>query len=893
MRDIYLGKTADGKRFSLDPDTLQRHIVVFGATGSGKTTLCKAIVEGLAMAGYPILAIDPKGDVSGLAIASENLEFRPWCDAEAEERGLSPEEYSEILKNKYLDELKRWGLYPEALKEYVENVEVVIYTPRGSYGLPLSVSPSLDPIPNIEKLIEEDPSVVYDALSGVASLLLQLAGYTGENREEQAFLAEIIRRHWFEGEQLTLEDLIDEVLKPPFSKIGKMNINDFLSSKERKKLARSLNVLISHPSYQSWVMGEKLDFERFFGKSGRISVIDLRFMSSLEERQAFLGILFQELYRWLIRKGGFAGLRYMLYFDEIVGYVPPVGNPPSKDTLMLLVKQGRAFGLGLLLATQNPVDVDYKVLSNANHRFIGRLSAKQDALKIKSGLNLDGESLEIIYGLKPRTFLYHNYDKGITEIVSTRWLISYHRGPLSPSEIKKLTSRHVGKKEMFKKNLVGNPDKVNNLDSKQLCEQVIPIKSEDNRVRDENAFKNTIVNSYWSNRNRVEPVRVHSDRVILKPGYMVEEVSKIIGGEIVEVTALICKLLVLKTKLNLELDGIGPILDSREFEIVIGPEGVEELPKVELVSEEDLGLNVSYKGEESYSLDERTLNEIVATTIYYSPLVKEWCFEEGLEELREKIRETILEMRMKEAEQLKLESEFKKKTLSQKRPLIVAQMKMVKTDLKTAKRREERLRKLSASLKKKRLRTGEVAIELRRASAERKKLEARYRKLSLELEMLDEEIKNIDRLYKEKLSALERKYEELKASAIEKVKVFPVVEIVKEMDVALLHYMFKISRRNWDLTVRVDPYRGIVHYGKCGDCGSDVVAYLEELRKKPAPVCSICGAPLCQKHLKTCSKCGNVICSNHAVKCVNIKGYACSEHVVWKKRFFRKVPYCS
>ena len=354
---ITVGRCADGQPFSLDIDSLRKHVVVLGATGSGKTTLCKAIVEELALKGYPVLAIDPKGDIGALAIASSELYFRPWSDLEAEERGLDPEEYAEQLRRKYMEELSKWGVTPEKVKEYVENVKVTIYTPRSNAGIPLSIKPSLEPIPNVRKLLEEDPSVVYDAIDSIVSLLLRLAGYSEKSHQEQALVSQLIEYHWREGESLTLEDLISEIVNPPFRTIGSLRVDDFIPRKARLKLARALNVLLSHPSYRTWMEGETLDFDACFNRKGMISVIDLRFMTTLEERRFFIGALLQELYRWLLRRGGTSGLRFVLYFDELVGFIPPVGRPPSKTALLLLVKQGRAFGLGCILATQNPADI--------------------------------------------------------------------------------------------------------------------------------------------------------------------------------------------------------------------------------------------------------------------------------------------------------------------------------------------------------------------------------------------------------------------------------------------------------------------------------------------------------------------------------------------------------
>ncbi len=437
--EFILGKTIEGHDFSVDRDKFIKHAVILGATGSGKTVLSKAIIEDAALAGIPVVVLDPKGDMTTLALACYES-FRPWCDAEARARGLDPEVYDHELLREYSKKLRQYNLDLINVKEFSENIRVKIYTPRSNLGIPLSISPSFDPPYNYDTLLKEDPSSAYELLESTALSILRLIGYSEKRRRELALLSSIINEKWARGEGISIEQLIEEVRNPSISKMGSLNIDEFISSKERKKLARDLNLLISYPSFKAWFFGEKLDMDRLF-EPKTISVIDLRWIPTESEKHFFVGILLNCLYSWMLKKEGTNRLKYLLVFDEVVGYVPPVQAPPSKRALLMLIKQARAFGLGIILATQNPVDVDYKVLSNAANRFIGRLATKQDIAKVRSGLELDNSG-GILAKLKTLEFLYHNYDEGKTVLIRPRWLLTYHRGALTADEIKLVCAKY-------------------------------------------------------------------------------------------------------------------------------------------------------------------------------------------------------------------------------------------------------------------------------------------------------------------------------------------------------------------------------------------------------------------------------------------------------------------
>jgi len=467
--DIAIGLSASGP-FTIDLSAFTKHGVVFGATGSGKTVLCKGIVEELSLRGIPILAIDPKGDIGALAIRSEAFEFRPFSDSEAEAKKVAPDEYARQLKEDYSTRLRMFGVTPNQVKRFVSEVQVNIYTPRSGSGIPISLSPKLESPKNFGEMLQNDPTLAFEILELTSSTLLKLVGYSGEERVQLSFISEILKTYWSTGKPVTLELLVDSVVKPPFEYLGRIPVTEILGKKERLDFNSRMNLLLTDPGMRSWFIGQEIDFDRWFkGNKTSINVIDLRGIASEIEKQAFVEYLLEKLFLWLIRQEGVQALRYLLYFDEIYGFCPPVSSPPSKKILLRLIKMSRAYGLGLLLATQNPSDVDYKVISNANLRCIGRLPTKQDIEHVRTGLDLSSDVYSSISSLASGKFLIQLFDRQETVLVEPRWLISYHRGPLDSEEIRKLTSEQNGIHQFNQVPLT------NNRRSVVSVENVIPI----------------------------------------------------------------------------------------------------------------------------------------------------------------------------------------------------------------------------------------------------------------------------------------------------------------------------------------------------------------------------------------------------------------------------------
>ena len=452
MARLLIGQNGQGKPFTIDPSSLTKHCIVFGATGSGKTVLCKSIIEEASSRGVPVLAIDPKGDIGCLAIRSEDFDFRPYSDHEAKLLGKTPENYQSELAVQYKDNCNALGLADD-LKRLVEKTDVRIYTPRSNNGLPVSMSPRLSPPRDFAKKMASDPSLALDILELKASNLLRLAGYPEDGKVQRSLVSRILEEEWTKGHDLTLEKLIELVNAPPFEKLGILALDEAISKRERTELGRRLNVLVTDAAARAWFVGEPPNFDRWFRKSKDktpICVVDLRTIPSEEGKQVFVEYLLQELFYWLTRQEGTQTLQYLLYFDEIHGYCPPIREPPSKKILMHLIHISRAFGMGIVMATQNPVDVDYKVISNANFRFIGNLSTRQDIERVRTGLSLGTDAFQVISGLKTRQFYYQIFDQAEAGILEPRWLMSYHRGPLEPLEIKRLKEGVVPEKTVVK-----------------------------------------------------------------------------------------------------------------------------------------------------------------------------------------------------------------------------------------------------------------------------------------------------------------------------------------------------------------------------------------------------------------------------------------------------------
>jgi hypothetical protein len=453
-KEFYLGKLYDLKKDSLtdeilsyDPPDLTTHAVVTGMTGSGKTGLCVGLLEEAALQGIPAILVDPKGDLTNLLLTFPELkasDFEPWLDAtnaarENKTTAQAAEETAALWKKGLSD----WGLGTKNLQQLKDSVDRVIYTPGSSSGIPINILASFE-APDISW--NDNEELLREKISDTVTALLTLIGIKEIDplrSREHILLSNILEINWRNGTSLDLQGLILQTQDPPLEKLGAFSLNDFFPKKERNELAMLLNNFLASPSFQSWIEGQPLDIEKIlFTDKGqpRHSVFFLAHLND-SERMFFITLLYSSVESWMRKQGGTGNLRALVYFDEIHGYLPPVANPPSKTLIIRLLKTARAFGVGLVLTTQNPVDVDYKALSNAGTWMIGRLQTDQDKQRLLDGLESASGGLpraeydRLISALGKRVFLYHNVHEKKPAIFQTRWVMSYLAGPLTLTQV--------------------------------------------------------------------------------------------------------------------------------------------------------------------------------------------------------------------------------------------------------------------------------------------------------------------------------------------------------------------------------------------------------------------------------------------------------------------------
>ncbi|MDB5390023.1 MAG: hypothetical protein JWM11_5669, partial [Planctomycetaceae bacterium] len=454
---FYFGKTYDMERRQVQDDLvlydaqdLTTHAVCVGMTGSGKTGLCLSLLEEAAIDGIPAICIDPKGDLGNLLLTFPDLlpsDFRPWVDAaDAARNGLSPDEYARHVAATWKAGLAEWGQDGARIQRFRDAVDLTIYTPASNAGLNLTVLRSFT-APNAATL--QNNEAMRERVMAAAAGLLALLGIEGDplQSREHILLSNILDRSWRAGQDIDVPGLIRAVQNPGFDKIGVLDIESFYPAKDRFGLAMAINNLLASPGFAAWMEGETLDIQRLLytpaGKP-RLSIISIAHLSD-SERMFFVTILLNEMLAWMRTQTGTSSLRALLYMDEVFGYFPPTRNPPSKTPLLTLLKQARAFGLGIVLATQNPVDLDYKGLSNAGTWFLGRLQTERDKMRVLEGLEgastaagatFDRQKMErILAGLGNRVFLMNNVHEDQPIVFQSRWALSYLRGPINRDQI--------------------------------------------------------------------------------------------------------------------------------------------------------------------------------------------------------------------------------------------------------------------------------------------------------------------------------------------------------------------------------------------------------------------------------------------------------------------------
>ncbi|MEO8307589.1 MAG: ATP-binding protein [Pseudomonadota bacterium] len=454
---FYLGRIFDSAHNKLadepllyDSRDLTTHAVCVGMTGSGKTGLCLALLEEAAIDGIPAICIDPKGDIGNLLLTFPQLlpqDFAPWVDGgEAARRNLGIEQYAAQVAQQWQAGLAEWDQDPSRIAKFRDSVDLAIYTPGADNGLSLSVLQSFAPPADASG----DSDGLAERISSIVSGLLTLLGRDADplKSREHILLSNLLDHSWSAGRAMDLGSMVAAVQRPPIQKLGALDLETFFPARDRMELALAINSLLASPRFATWTKGEPLDAQRLlFTPEGkpRIAIISIAHLSD-PERMFVVTLLLNEVVNWMRRQPGTSSLRAILYMDEIFGFFPPTATPPSKQPMLTLLKQARAYGVGCVLATQNPVDLDYKGLGNTGTWLIGRLQTERDRDRLLDGLTTAlagggpdrGELAKQLGSLTQRVFLMRNVHDETPVLLKSRWALSYLRGPLTPAEIGRL-----------------------------------------------------------------------------------------------------------------------------------------------------------------------------------------------------------------------------------------------------------------------------------------------------------------------------------------------------------------------------------------------------------------------------------------------------------------------
>ncbi len=452
---LYLGGVLDpsngdrtGESVHLEASDLTTHGVIVGMTGSGKTGLSVIMLEEALMQGIPTIIIDPKGDMGNLLLTFPELDgpsFEPWVNsADADREGISAGELAANTAETWKNGLDGWGITPERIATLREKADFTIYTPGSNSGV------GLDIIGDLSAPAGADSEALADEVEGLVSSLLALVDIEADplTSREHILLSNLVHRAWENGENLSLSTLLGQIQDPPMRKLGVLELESFYPSKDRTKLVLKLNGLLASPAFGSWMEGVPLDIDAMLGQGPKASIISIAHLSD-SERQFVVTLVLSKIVTWMRKQAGTPELRALIYMDEVYGYAPPTAMPPTKKPILTILKQARAFGVGLVLATQNPVDIDYKAISNAGTWMVGRLQTERDKDRLLEGMTAAGGAdkgalSEIISALDKRQFLLHQTRASEPRMFGTRWAMSYLPGPLTRTQIADLMETKKG-----------------------------------------------------------------------------------------------------------------------------------------------------------------------------------------------------------------------------------------------------------------------------------------------------------------------------------------------------------------------------------------------------------------------------------------------------------------
>lgn len=428
---------------------LTTHGVIVGMTGSGKTGLAVVMIEEALAAGIPVLVLDPKGDMPNLRLNFPDFapsDFRPWVnEGDAQRDGVTPDQFAAGQADLWKNGLASWETTADDLRQLQNAADISIYTPGSTAGVPLNIVGDL-----ARPAVDTDEETTSAEASAFVTGLLGLVGIDADplSSREHVLLSNLIEHAWREGRPIDLATLIAQTMDPPLRKLGVFEVDTFFPPDDRRALAMRLNALVASPTFGAWTEGPSLDIQSLLYEADgrpRCSIVYLAHLSE-EERQFVVSLVLSKVVTWMRAQSGTTDLRALLYMDEVFGFAPPTANPPAKAPILTLLKQARAYGVGFVLSTQNPVDLDYKAMSNAGTWMIGRLQTERDKARVLEALSAASGDVDLdaidrsISGLGKRQFILHNtHDRGGPKLFTTRWAMSYLRGPLTREQIADLT----------------------------------------------------------------------------------------------------------------------------------------------------------------------------------------------------------------------------------------------------------------------------------------------------------------------------------------------------------------------------------------------------------------------------------------------------------------------
>ncbi|MHA2936787.1 helicase HerA domain-containing protein [Vibrio sp. RC27] len=456
LKLFYIGKetTNDDSHIPLvyKNKDLRTHAAIIGMTGSGKTGLGISLLEEAAIDNIPSIIIDPKGDMGNLLLTFPELkgdDFKPWIsEQDATNNGVSLDEQAQNTADMWKNGIEGDFQSAQRIEKLKNSADYTIYTPGSTAGVQISILSSFK-CPSKEVL--EDNDLLVSVINSTVSSILSLIGEKNDASSKQSILiSSIFMNYYSQGKDLNLEELISLIVTPPFAKVGIFDLETFFAQADRLKLALKLNTIIANPAFKTWIEGESLDISNLlYDENGKakVSIFSIAHLDDTQ-RMFFVSLLLNQMVSWMRRQEGTSSLKALLYMDEIFGYFPPSANPPTKQPMLTLLKQARSFGIGIILSTQNPVDIDYKGLSNIGTWFIGRLQTKQDKEKVIDGLSSANEGaidkselFDLLSNLEKRSFILKNINQDGIKVFKTRWALSYLKGPISKDDIKTLMAQ--------------------------------------------------------------------------------------------------------------------------------------------------------------------------------------------------------------------------------------------------------------------------------------------------------------------------------------------------------------------------------------------------------------------------------------------------------------------